>query len=386
MHCIQKYAHSCNASLSQPKLEPSFFPTPFDEYITIDLGAEFNNRSYAFFEEVIRELLPILQRNNIRIIQIGDPKDAPLEGVYYLNPQLNLNHTIYILSKSRLHLSSQSFSSNIANVLDVPQVLLYEANEKDICAPYWNRDLIKFILYKNSDRPSFGAPTKENNINKIKPEKIAIEVAAQLQLDYSEITTNTLHLGHLYHLKGLEVIPNFNAPNNLYANSVVNIRGDLAFSIPAIESWCSSGRKLAIKLPRVIDVNFLKHIKPHLQGIGYEVTIDSDPTLLKTLQSIGVPLKYITHETDSDKLKELRLKFLDFVIEQEIKATKKDLDLSSDIDYTKLNFKSSKKILHNNQMFESLAHALSGSQNNNIIDSSMFWEDLKFYKIYSNNG
>ena len=37
-------------------------------------------------------------------------------------------------------------------------------------------------------------------------------------------------------------------------------------------------------------------------------------------------------------------------------------------------------------MFESLAHALSGSQNNNIIDSSMFWEDLKFYKIYSNNG
>ena len=111
MHCIQKYATACNASLNKPHLEESFFPIPFEKYMTIDLGAEFNNRSYSFFEEVISELSPILQENNIRIIQIGDPKDQPLEGVYYLNAQLNLNHTVYVLNKSVLHLSSHRTES-----------------------------------------------------------------------------------------------------------------------------------------------------------------------------------------------------------------------------------------------------------------------------------
>ena len=70
MHCLEKYALACNAFIKKPPLEYVFFPLPFSNYITLDLGAEFNHRAYPFFQDVINEILPILHDNNIHLVQL----------------------------------------------------------------------------------------------------------------------------------------------------------------------------------------------------------------------------------------------------------------------------------------------------------------------------
>ena len=126
MHCLEKYALACNSLIDTPHLEGSFFPLPFTKYVTLDLGAEFNHRQYPFFQDVVHDISPILQANSIHIVQLGDPRDPPLQGVYYLNNRTQVGHANYLLKNSLLHISSQSFSANVANCLKTPQVLIYE--------------------------------------------------------------------------------------------------------------------------------------------------------------------------------------------------------------------------------------------------------------------
>tara|TARA_R110000824_G_scaffold25_10_gene96 strand:+ start:6347 stop:7516 length:1170 start_codon:yes stop_codon:yes gene_type:complete len=389
MHCLEKYALACNALIDTPHLEGSFFPLPFDKYITLDLGAEFNHRQYPFFQDVIHDILPVLQANSIHIIQLGDPRDPPLQGVYYLNNRTQVGHANYLLKNSLLHISSQSFSANVANCLKTPQVLIYEKNEIDLCGPSWDRDSLDLFLHKGAPRPSLGAPTKTISVLSVYPEKIAKKILNNLSLDSSFLNYETLYIGDSYIHNALEVIPNFNAPNNAYHKTLVNIRGDLGFNEQAIASWCNCERKIAIKLPAVFNFNFLQHIKNFIHGTSYEIHMDTSMETLQQLKSLGKDLRLYSCEENLDALKELRLKFLNFSIEQDIKTTEKSLDISEDIDYTSFYFKSSKKILSNNQIFESLPLALQGVQAQAeplIINSPQFWEDLKFYKIYKKNG
>ena len=388
MHCLEKYALACNAFIKKPPLEHNFFPLPFSRYITLDLGSEFNHRQYPFFQDVVNDILPVLQKNDIHIIQLGDPKDEAISGVYYLNNKIHLSHSTYLLRRSLLHVSSQSFSGNIANCLGTKQVLLYEKKEMPLCAPMWDTATIDYILHSGAKRPSLGAPTKEISVSKVFPEKISKKILKNLGLSEDSINTETLYIGGTYKQTGLEVIPNFMAPPDAYPNAIVNIRGDISFNEQAIASWCSQGRQLAIKLPSIINLNFLAQIKMPIQGFAYEVSMDTPLESLKGLRAFGKELNLYTHEENKEKLNELRLKFLDFQINQEIKTTEKSLDIKEKIDYNAFHFKSAKQILSNNQIFQSIASALqptSPKDQSLIINSPLFWEDLRFYKIYKKN-
>ena len=389
MHCLEKYALACNSKIDTPELEESFFPLPFSKYITLDLGSEFNNRQYPFFQDVLHDILPALQAASIHIVQLGDPRDPPLQGTYYLNNKTQVNHANYLLKNSLLHVSSQSFSANIANCLNIPQVLLYEKNELGLVGPHWNPASLDLLLHQGAARPSLGAATKKISVSSVYPEKIARKIIKNLGLTATTLNYDTLYIGERYIHNALEVIPNFLAPNDKYHKTLVNIRGDLGFNEQVIASWCQHERQIAIRLPAIFNFNFLQHIKNFLHGVSYEVCTDTSIETLKQLKSLGKGLRFYSHEEDLAKLKELRLKFLNFPIEQEIRTTEKSLDISHDIDYTALYFKSSKKILSNNQAFESLPFALQGAQTQAeplIVNSPQFWEDLKFYKIYKKNG
>ena len=389
MHCLEKYALACNSLIDTPHLESSFFPLPFAKYITLDLGAEFNYRQYPFFQDVVNDLLPALQAASIHIIQLGDPRDAPLQGVYYLNNRTQVGHANYLLKNSLLHVSSQSFSSNVANCLGTPQVLIYEKSELGLCGPHWDHSSLDLLLHQSAPHPSLGAPTKNISISTVYPEKVAKKILKNLKLKSAGVNYETLYIGERYIHKGLEVIPNFIAPSNQYHKALVNIRADLGLNEQAIASWCCHERQLAIKLPPEFNFNFLRQIKNFLQGLSYEVKLDTPLGALKELKSLGKDLRLYSHAENLDELKELRLKFLNFPIEQDIKTTENSLDILEDIDYTSFYFKSSKKILSNNQIFEALPLAFQGVQTTAeplIINSPHFWEDLKYYKIYKKNG
>lgn len=389
MHCLEKYALACNAFIKKPPLEYVFFPLPFSNYITLDLGAEFNHRAYPFFQDVINEILPILHDNNIHLVQLGDAKDEALNGCYYLNKRTQLGHLNYLLKYSLLHVSSQSFTANIANCLGTKQVLLYEEKEAPLCAPMWEDSTIDHILHSSSPRPSLGTPTQEISVSKIFPEKISKKILKNLGLPISSINTQTIYIGSEYNKMGLEVIPNFIAAPETHPNSLVNIRGDISFNEQAIGSWCGQDRQLAIKLPPIINLNFLTQLRPFIQGLSYEVSPNTALDTLKGLRGLGKNLMLYTYEENEERLDELRLKFLDFPIEQVVKTTEKSLDIKGNIDYNELHFKSCKQILSNNQVFQSIPSALQAQSTRDpslICDSPLFWEDLRFYKIYKKNG
>ena len=83
MHLIENYSAVTRLAIHKPEIYLQFCPIPCDKYITIQTAGAMLAKNYYFFQEIIDLILPILQKNDIKIVQLGGKNEQKLN--YFSN-------------------------------------------------------------------------------------------------------------------------------------------------------------------------------------------------------------------------------------------------------------------------------------------------------------
>ena len=79
MHVLESYALQNDLKIDRPSIYEKFFPLAVDNFITLDtsnLGT--SALSYDHWQLVVNLIGPELEKNNIKILHLGDRGDTPL--------------------------------------------------------------------------------------------------------------------------------------------------------------------------------------------------------------------------------------------------------------------------------------------------------------------
>ena len=140
MHVLESYALQNDLKIDTPHLYEKFFPLAIDDYITIDTsGLGTSAMVYDHWQLIVNLIHPILNKEGIKIIQLGNKDCRPLSGCYNTLGQCNFNHKTYVIKKSLLHSSPNNETSHIASSLNKPLVVLFPNNcYVSQFKPYWS--------------------------------------------------------------------------------------------------------------------------------------------------------------------------------------------------------------------------------------------------------
>lgn len=382
MHLVEQYALSCGVKIDKPHIETSFFPIPFEKYITVHASSGMESKNYDYYNDVIELIYPYLQKENINIIQIGAKDDRKLLKCEHMNGSTTIRQTAYIIENSLLHFGNDSFSTHVASGFDKKIVCLYSILYKECCGPYWGNKDNHVLLesHRNGLKPSFSNKEKPKTVNLIMPEEIACGILNLLKIPHNLDKIETIHIGKEYHEPSLSVVPNHIMPPDFMPGHPVNIWAHEFFDEQNIVQWAYN-RKCNIFLNQIISVKYLNVIRKNIHQINYFIQEDTDPKYFKVLERGGIKFKLLCE--DEDKLNYFRLKFFDWNIFHHKKTTKKDLDnINKVCDNTR--YKSLIKIMSNAKIYNSKAAWKRDEQNSNtIIDCPEFWEQLNSLTLYN---
>lgn len=386
MHLIEQYALACGVKIDRPHIERCFYPIACEKYITLHASSGMQSKNYDYYNDVVEMIKPYLDKENIKIIQIGGKEDRAINGCEYLHGKTNIKQSAYIIEKSLLHFGNDSFSTHVASGFDKKIVCLYSILYKECCGPYWGNknDQILIESHRNGLKPSFSNQEALKTINLIKPEEIALAILKLLDLKNDVSNLETFHIGNQYHISALSVVPNHIMPKNFLEGQPVNIWGHECFDEENIARWAYD-RKCNIFLDQPMGIKYLNAVRHNINKINYFVSENSDERYFKLLEKGGVKFNLLCK--DENIINDLRLKFFDWQINLLKDKTKKDLDTSDKIcDNTR--YKNSMNIISQAQIYSSKAawkNDIEGDHDQ-VIDCPEFWEELDTLKIYNDNN
>ena len=384
MHLIEHYALSCGAKISKPITPTSYIPVPFVDYIVVSREAEVESKKYDHYQDVLDHISPILEERGIKVIQTGKQGDRPLKGAaHYLG--ITKKHENYLIQNALLVLSNDFYSSHAASAFNKKLVTLFGPLYKDISKPFWGSSADQTLIesHRNGEKPSFSGEEKGyKRINLIHPETIASSVLDLLDIPHPLGSLETLYVGQYYTTPAIEIIPDFDPPPSLYQGAALNLRLDLHFDPEIMSKWAFN-RKLNIVTDRKIERKYLDIIRPHVAQVMIKVSAETDLNTVKETQEGGYQTYLFTE--DKENISDIRLKLIDWDVNLNETKTKKDLDKSEEIcDNT--CFKSSKTMTSKNKHYSSSASWKAGvekHEDERIIDSPEFWEELDYFRIYN---
>mgnify|MGYP006173706677 CR=1 FL=1 len=76
MKLLELYSLATGLRIGQQYLVETFYPLPFDRYVTIQGGSGMQSKNYPYYGEVLGLLLPALKVAGIHVVQLGG-KDDP---------------------------------------------------------------------------------------------------------------------------------------------------------------------------------------------------------------------------------------------------------------------------------------------------------------------
>ena len=137
MHLVEQYALACGAKIDNPTIEPSFFPIPFGKYLTLHASSGMEAKNYDYYNDVMRMIHPFLDKEGIKVVQIGAKEDKKILHCEHYTGGTSLKQTFYVIKNSLLHLGNDSFSTHVASGYNKPLVSIYSVLYKECCGPYW---------------------------------------------------------------------------------------------------------------------------------------------------------------------------------------------------------------------------------------------------------
>jgi hypothetical protein len=384
MHLIERYATSTGLKIDKPFIFEKFYPLPVEKYISFQPFSKYNSKNYDYWDEVISLIKPILDKNNIFLVQIGSGKDKPVGNCINLCGQTKISQASFIIKNALMHVGADSFGAHVASGYNKKIVALYSNNNINNVKPYWTKDEDMVLLKPEiKNKPNYSAEESPKNINKIKPELIAKSILKLLGFK-DRINFNTTFVGEKYGNLFLESVPSMIIPNNIFPDYVLNIRFDYIKNIEELD-YINTLNNLNIRDCIIITDKPLKiekfyNLKDKIKTIFYDITFQNiDFEFIKKTKILGIKLEFIFHKTSdasNDLLNHKKLELIEYpelinVVENSLKP----------IDEIKTSsyYKSRKIIFANNNIYLSKAAFLENkpAQFTNILDT---YQDLKEIK------
>lgn len=400
MKLLELYSLATGLEIGDQFLVESFYPLPFQKYITIHNSSGMAAKNYSFYGEVLSLLSPSLKAAGIEVVQLGGKDDQPLKDCFHLQGLTTLHQSAFLLKNSLLHLGNDSWLAHRAGAVGTPLVALYGSTSVANHAPL-KFDPSKTVLlesHRSNKRPTFASQESPKTIDFIPPEEVAHSVLNLLGLE-DKITRKTVHVGNVYLQPLLELVPNVIMDPKIQIAGALVLRMDLHHDESVMVSNLQL-RKCALSIDKEVNLNYLVQLKPNIVSLRIEVDQIS-PEWLRAVKKVGLPTAFIAREKDPEKLAALRLKLYDACLfDQYVPNTKEDFfkessvflnkPLDPSINFGILRFKTNRMLLSDNKVYLTNAHRLAGKNvpdtlhnEGDVIDSPEFWEDAGHYMIFS---
>jgi len=385
MNLTEKMALDCGVKITKPHVDRLFMPTKNANFIIFDTRSRLENGEYDHYVDVIELIKDKLKQNNIDIFQICNEKSYRL-ACDRCFISLNKKQEAYLISKAKLLITNENYSSYIASAFNTKSVLLYSVFDSRNTAPPWNKDS-QIILESNrkGNKPTYGTlKEKPKTINLVDPFKIAKNILDALRIENNLEKYDLLHIGENYHPKTIDIVPDFIAGPQLLANNNINLRLDLveSLNIDVLNYWMQN-RKVNIITDKNININLLLPFRSSIVLITVIISENISELFLKNCKALGVPIRIFC--IDKNKLNEMRLKFIDWNVEEENSSDIKIKEIIKINDKSK--FKSSKILLSKGKQFSCkalwIADKTLDKNEETVILSKEFEEELSFFKIYN---
>lgn len=390
MRLLDTYAINCGAKIDKPFLYQSYFPLPFQKYITFQAQSKYEAKDYAYWQDVIDIVVPILDKYDIKVLQVGAKEERPLKRLYDLRGKTNFHNMSYLMQRSMLHFGPDSFNIHLASIYDIPIVALYSVSPTAVSGPHFGTSSkhVLFEAYKRigNGKPSHSAKETPKSINTIKPEEIANAIFKLLGINFI-VPFETIFTGDKYSsIIMRELVPNTSQILN-NPEQPIEVRTDLHYDEKILPIHFHALQRAVVVTTKPININLLKHFKHHIPVVAYKISETGDnPEFVKELIKAGIGIVLLSNLTGK-ALEEKKIKYYEFgkiapfgILNQEkINELRKDIG--------KLYFRSCKFIASKGNIYSSYY----GEQNNLILkndyeyqkveDSDLFWQDLDFFTI-----
>jgi len=349
MHLVEAYALSCGVKIDKPFILESFFPLPFEKYISFQPFSK-PSKNYDYWQEVINLILPHLIENNINIVQIGADKEPILQNCYSVVGQTDIKQAAYIIKNSLLHLGADSFGAHIASGYGKKIVALYSNNNINNVKPYWSKEEDIILLEpKRNNKPNYSFDENPKSINTIKPEEIAKSILKLLDIDNNFEIMQTIYTGKLYNNKIFHIVPNHIVERNAIINHCV-VRMDLDFNEQNLEQQLKL-MPCIIASNRPINLDILKENKSNILGINYFIEDDNSVDFIKNIKNLSIKYQLYSY-LPKEKINNYKLAYIDYgvIINISLKHPEIENSIKQYMD-KKIFYKSNNLILSRGEVF-----------------------------------
>lgn len=378
MHLLERYATSCGVKINKPYIYDSFFPLTVEKYISFQPFSKYSSKNYDLWQEVIDIILPFLEKENIKIVQIGIKEDKQFNHVTYLAGQTNISQAAFIIKNSIMHFGADSFGAHIASGYSKKILAIYSNNNIENVKPYWSKkeDLILISPQGGTKKPSYSAGENPKNINKIKPEEIAKGILNLLNIKYEQMP-NTVYIGEDYYNKTFEIILDqlINPDSIPIANPI--IRMDYHFNEQGLALFLEK-KKCIIITDKTINIELLKSYKENIPQLIYIINENNDFNFVKELKRFGIPYVLISYLKDED-LNKYKIDYMDYgLIIQKEYNNKNKTNINSTLN---LFYISSKILVSSKGQFNSKFDWLN-KNGRTVVDHEDFWKESNYFYIF----
>lgn len=349
MKLIQAYSRSASVDIKhKPYLFQKFYPLgDITKYITIQNSSGMPAKNYSWYQEVLDIMLPILNKNKIIVIQLGEKSAPQLNGVLDLRGMTNIGQSAYIIKNSLLHLGNDSWLGHYSCSVETPTILLFGSTTIENHSPYhYNSEKTIFIeSHRNGNKATLSREENPKTIDLILPEEIIKSILKLLNLSFI-YPYKTLYMGNSYSTKCIESACTDVIDVRQIGIGALIMRLDYKnFDLKVLISQLNIC-KCSIVTEQEIPDYILKQYQANIIEIIYSIKQNNNPDFIKKLIEFKIPFRLISDLSDNE-LSLVKLNYMDFGI-----IIKKDISQPLDIK-DNYYYKSSKITLSNGKIYQS---------------------------------
>jgi Glycosyltransferase family 9 (heptosyltransferase) len=382
MKLLQSYSRSCSVPINnKPFIYEKYFALPdnITKYITIQTKSGMSSKDYSYWDEVISILKPYLDKENIKILHIGQDS-LPLNHTINLNNQTNIGQSYYIIKNSLLHLSIDSWSVHAACAENVPCVALYGSTTIDNHSPYhFNPDKSIFLeSNRNGKKASFAREENPKTVDLITPERIVEAVCKLLNIEF-DYPYKTIYIGKSFQNKMLESDCTGIINTQQIGVQALIMRLDYNFNLAILEQQMNIC-KVSIITSAPIPINLLIHYKNQIIEVIYKIDKNHNPDFAKQLIENKIKFNMFS-ELSEDELNSIKLEYIDYGIIHQRKWMEMPIELK-DKHLNNIYYKSSKITISKSGIYQSKWGLDNGFKISTLLSEIQKLEEKDLDKLF----
>lgn len=380
---------SSGQKINKVYLYDKFFPLPFTNKYIVFAPHSKDSKNYDYWQNVLNILSTFLEKEGIKIVQVGAGGERPYAHCYHTMGQTNINQISFLVKNSIGVLSTDTFVHHIADAFGVKSVMLCSNNYVNNVRGYFNpgNQIVIESPKEPNEKPCLSLQENPKSINKIKSEDIAKSVCKMLGISYS-YEYDTVFLGDISHVTMIESSCDHVVNHNQFGIPSIIMRMDYNFNEQVLINQMQIC-EVSIVTNKIVNINILNHFKPRIKEIVYiiEDKSSADANWAKSVINTGIPFKILSTMSAED-INSIKLDFWEIgIIHHKPKLSAIDCKSLNDKPLDKLFFKSSKFVIGKGKLYPSKASYLQDKSINDfdaispIIDHTDFWDDMQSYRI-----